>query len=122
MYTITKEFSFDAAHHLPHLPEDHKCRRPHGHSYRVVVELAAPDLNADSFVVDYGELAPLKTYIDRVLDHRDLNEILPMPTTAENLAKWLYDYAANLWDCVTAVSVSETPKTWATYRPVRKQA
>ncbi|MEM1009583.1 MAG: 6-carboxytetrahydropterin synthase, partial [Myxococcota bacterium] len=29
---IYKEFTFEAAHHLPFVPEGHKCRRLHGHS------------------------------------------------------------------------------------------
>ena len=36
---IFKEFTFEAAHLLPNLPEDHKCRRLHGHSFRVRLTL-----------------------------------------------------------------------------------
>ena len=32
---ICKTFTFDAAHQLHLLPEGHKCRRMHGHTYRV---------------------------------------------------------------------------------------
>ncbi len=39
---ITKAFTFDAAHHLPHVPAGHKCGRPHGHSYRVILGLEGP--------------------------------------------------------------------------------
>ena len=28
---IWKEFTFEAAHLLPNVPEGHKCRRLHGH-------------------------------------------------------------------------------------------
>lgn len=35
MYRIGKRFMFEAAHHLPDLPEGHKCARLHGHSYTV---------------------------------------------------------------------------------------
>jgi len=31
------EFEFEAAHFLPHVPEDHKCHRMHGHSYHVTI-------------------------------------------------------------------------------------
>ena len=31
---IFKEFTFEAAHRLPYVPDDHKCSRLHGHSYR----------------------------------------------------------------------------------------
>ena len=32
---LRKTFQFEAAHLLPHLPKQHKCRRLHGHSFKV---------------------------------------------------------------------------------------
>jgi 6-pyruvoyl-tetrahydropterin synthase len=34
---IFREFRFEAAHRLPNAPAGHKCRRLHGHSFRVVI-------------------------------------------------------------------------------------
>lgn len=117
MFRISKEFHFSASHQLDHLAEDHPCARLHGHNYIAVVELAAKELNADGFVRDYHDLAALKGYIDDTLDHRHLNNVLNVHTTAENLARHLYDWCAARWPEVSAVKVSETPKTWAEYRP-----
>ena len=39
-FTIAKRFSFSASHALTAVPEDHKCRRTHGHNYEV--EVSAP--------------------------------------------------------------------------------
>jgi 6-pyruvoyltetrahydropterin/6-carboxytetrahydropterin synthase len=118
MFRITKEFHFSASHQLKDLPPEHQCARLHGHNYIVVVELASPTLNQHGFVRDYHELAPLKTYIDETLDHRHLNDVLGDDgTTAECLAKHLYDFCAGRWPETKAVKVSETPKTWAEYRP-----
>lgn len=118
MYTITKEFHFSASHQLKHLPSDHQCARLHGHNYVVVVELRCADLNADGFVRDYHELAPLKRYIDEKLDHRHLNDVLGDDlVTAERLAKHFFDWCCARWPEASAVRVSETPKTWAEYRP-----
>ena len=36
---LVKEFGFEAAHRLPHVPEGHKCARLHGHSFRVAIHL-----------------------------------------------------------------------------------
>ena len=118
MYRITKEFHFSASHQLSHLPADHQCARLHGHNYIVVVELAAEELNADGFVRDYHELAPLKRYIDDKFDHRHLNEVLQDDRpTAERLAKHFFDWCRARWPETASVKVSETPKTWAEYRP-----
>ena len=118
MYRIAKEFAFSASHQLADLPPEHQCARMHGHNYVVVVELAGAELNAHGFVRDYPELAPLKRYIDEELDHRHLNDVLGDDmVTAERLARHLYDWCAARWAETAAVRVSETPKTWAEYRP-----
>jgi len=118
MYRITKEFHFSASHQLKDLPGDHPCARLHGHNYVVTVELAGETLNAHGFVRDYHDLADLKRYIDDELDHRHLNEVLGDDmVTAERLARHLHDWCAARWPETSAVSVSETPKTWAEYRP-----
>lgn len=116
MFTITKEFNFSASHQLTHLPPGHKCARLHGHNYVVKIELEAEQVNSDHFVVDYGELSPLKDYLDNSLDHRHLNDVLSFVPTAENLAAHLYFWCQERWPQVAAIHVSETPKTWATFR------
>ena len=116
MYTITKEFHFSASHQLDGLPDDHQCARMHGHNYIVEVILQADKLNDVGFVVDYGDLKPLKHYLDDCFDHRHLNDVLPFQTSAENIAKYLYDWCKAQWQETVAVRVSETPKTWAEYR------
>ncbi|WP_420549122.1 6-pyruvoyl trahydropterin synthase family protein [Curvivirga sp.] len=118
MFCISKEFHFSASHQLFGLAEDHPCARLHGHNYIVKVELQAEDLNEVGFVRDYRELGPLKNYIDDNLDHRHLNDVLGDDlTTAESLARHLYNWCKSRWPEVSAVAVSETPKTWAEYRP-----
>lgn len=79
--------------------------------------LQSAELNRDGFVRDYGELAPFKVFIDEKLDHQHLNDVMDGVTSAENLAAFLYGFASRLWPEVVAVRVSETPKTWAEYRP-----
>ena len=117
MYTISKQFNFSASHIIEGLPENHPCSRLHGHNYVVELALAAESLNETGFVVDYNELISFKSLIDDRLDHRHLNDVLEGATTAESIAKYLYDHAKKLWPEVVSVSVSETPKTNAIYRP-----
>ncbi len=116
MYTIAKRFEFAAAHRLDHLPESHKCHRQHGHNYSVEIILQSETLDERGFVVDYGDLSLFRDYIQLNLDHRDLNEVFGFQTTAENLAKHLYDVAKARFPQTVAVRVSETPNTWAEYR------
>ncbi|MEM8542230.1 MAG: 6-carboxytetrahydropterin synthase QueD [Pseudomonadota bacterium] len=117
MFRISKEFHFSASHQLDHLEDSHQCARLHGHNYIVVVELQAKSLDTDGFVRDYQELKLLKAYIDQNFDHQHLNDILDVPTTAENLAKHFFDWCQSRWPETSCVRVSETPKTWAEFRP-----
>lgn len=119
MYTITKEFHFSAGHKLEGLAEDHPCSRVHGHNYVVKVELSNVVLNNVGFVLDYRKLDNVKQYIDTVLDHQDLNAVFDFNPTAENMAHYFYNYFKNKLDIwqISAVEVSETPKTNARYEP-----
>jgi 6-pyruvoyltetrahydropterin/6-carboxytetrahydropterin synthase len=120
MYTISKQFSFSASHVLGGLPEDHPCGRLHGHNYEVVVVLEAMTITPPGFVVDYRALDSFKKHLDAVYDHHHLNDIMDQEPTAENMAADLYYWlrAQPVYGMfVVAVRVSETPKTWAEFRP-----
>ena len=122
MFTITKRFAFSASHTLDSLGPDHPCARLHGHNYEVEVVSASSDLDQHGFVHDYRAFDALKAHIDSVLDHRHLNDVLPGPTSAEQLAWWLFEWCkehlpSEVAARVVAVRVSETPRTWAEYRP-----
>jgi len=115
MYRISKQFHFSAAHALTQLADDHPCKRSHGHNYTVDVIFEAESLDERAFVVDFLDLAPIKRFIDEELDHRDLNEVLPVVTSSENIARYLYDRFKPAFPALVAVRVGETPKTWAEY-------
>lgn len=125
MYRIGKSFRFEAAHHLPELPEGHKCACLHGHSYTVEISVATNgDLTPPGFVVDFDELSAVGTYLNEKFDHRVLNEVLDVAPTSENLARLLYEWCAvNLrlppGVTVAAVRVGETASTFAEYAPGR---
>ena len=118
-WEISKRFDFSASHVLDGLPPGHQCGRLHGHNYSVVVTCGSNVLDATGFVVDYGEMGQFKKWIDAELDHRHLNDECPFNPTAENLAGRLYEVARGMGLPVVAVTVNETPKTSATFRPVR---
>jgi 6-pyruvoyltetrahydropterin/6-carboxytetrahydropterin synthase len=118
MFIISKVFEFSASHRLTELPDGHPCARMHGHNYIVKVVLCSEVLDKNGFVLDYGDLSPLKNYIDTTLDHRHLNDVLEMAQpTAEKIAQHIFEFCEELWEGkVYEVDVSETPKTWACYR------
>lgn len=119
-YTVARRFSFAAAHHLDGLAAGHKCARVHGHTYAVEVMVMASKLDEAGFVADFAELDPLRDYLDAVLDHRDLNEVLAVQPSCENIARYLHGWCRDNLACghlVTTVRVSESPSTWAEYAP-----
>jgi 6-pyruvoyltetrahydropterin/6-carboxytetrahydropterin synthase len=86
---VTKEFTFEAAHHL-HLYEG-KCKSLHGHTYKLSITISGY-VNDIGICLDFGEIKRLfKECIDSKLDHRYLNEVLPpMNTSAENMIYWMW--------------------------------
>ena len=111
MLKIYKDFTFDAAHFLTNVGSDHKCRRLHGHTYRLRVWCSGP-IDEHGWIVDYGEIAiALRPVLD-ALDHRLLNEVpgLENPTT-ENLAPWLYERLKPSLPLLTAIEIAESATT-----------
>ncbi|MEH7435763.1 6-carboxytetrahydropterin synthase QueD, partial [Bacillus thuringiensis] len=90
---VSKEFTFDAAHHL-HCYEG-KCKNLHGHTYKVVFGISGY-VNDIGIAIDFGDIKEIwKNEIEIYLDHRYLNETLPvMNTTAENMVVWIYEKMA----------------------------
>lgn len=121
MYSITKQFRFEAAHQLLFLPAEHQCSRLHGHSYRVEVVLESETLDAKGFVVDYAELDIFAAYLKNRFDHRFLNDVIGSmdgrATTAERMAEHLFLVLSEMgFDArLKAVRVMETAKTVAEY-------
>lgn len=79
---------FEAACRIPILPDGHRSRRLHGHSYRVRVRAAVPP---DHAPFPGAEVDALKAALHRCvarLDYQDLTQLLPVPTD-ENLARWV---------------------------------
>jgi 6-pyruvoyltetrahydropterin/6-carboxytetrahydropterin synthase len=87
---IVKTFRFDAAHSLASAPEGHKCRRLHGHSYRVDVHVTGEIDPEQGWVMDFGVLKDAVAPILDALDHRCLNEIPGLEDpTSERIAVFL---------------------------------
>jgi 6-pyruvoyltetrahydropterin/6-carboxytetrahydropterin synthase len=114
---LSKAFTFEAAHLLPTFPEGHKCRRLHGHSFRVEIHIEGEVDERRGYLVDYGDMQAACEPIRASLDHHYLNEIdgLANPT-AENLARWIWDRLKPRLPLLAAVRVHETCATGCEYR------
>lgn len=114
---IQREFGFESAHSLPNVPEDHKCRRVHGHSFRVVVRVEGP-VGADTgWVMDFADLADAVRPTIDALDHRYLNDLdgLENPTS-EHIAMWIWHRVVGALPGLTSIEVRETCTSACTYR------
>ena len=107
--SLVKTFRFEAAHWLPTFPEGHKCRRMHGHSFVVDVEVSGSVDPEQGYLMDYGEIAAAWSPIDKALDHRVLNDIdgLENPTS-EMLAVWIWGRLQPCLPHLSGVTVHET--------------
>lgn len=88
---IFKEFTLEAAHFLPHLPEGHKCRRLHGHSFRIEVYVCGEVQRLVGWVMDFAEIGSKFQPLFEQLDHYCLNQVPGLENpTSENLARWIW--------------------------------
>ena len=88
---IYKEFTIEAAHLLPNVPEGHKCKRLHGHSFKIEIHVGG-DIDPElGWVMDFTDIKDSFKPIFEQLDHHYLNDIEGLENpTSENLARWLW--------------------------------
>ena len=106
---IYKEFTIEAAHRLPNVPEGHKCARLHGHSFRVTLYVSGPVGDNSGWVIDFGELKDHFKPIYNRLDHHYLNDIEGLENpTSENLARWIWNELKPKLSILSKVEIRET--------------
>ena len=114
---LAKTFTFEAAHFLPSFPEGHKCRRMHGHSFRVDVIVAGEIPHGQHYLIDYGEIKAAIDPIHDQIDHRCLNEIKGLENpTSEMIAKWLWEKLRPNLPLLSEIIVYETCTSRCEYR------
>ena len=82
---LRKTFQFEAAHLLPRLPKAHKCRRLHGHSFKVDIVVAGECDAKLGWLMDYADITAAFKPVWEKIDHNYLNQIpgLENPTSEE---------------------------------------
>jgi 6-pyruvoyl-tetrahydropterin synthase len=56
-FRLTKDYYFEAAQTLPCAPEGHKCRKMHGHSFKVEVSVEGQANSETGWVYDHAEIS-----------------------------------------------------------------
>jgi 6-pyruvoyltetrahydropterin/6-carboxytetrahydropterin synthase len=114
---LRKAFQFEAAHLLPHLPRNHKCRRLHGHSFQAEIVVAGTCDPKLGWLIDYADISRAFQPIWKQLDHRYLNEIPGLANpTSEILAVWIWDRLKPRLPLLTEIIVAETCNARCVYR------
>ena len=113
---IFKRFTFDSAHFLPHVPDGHKCKEIHGHTYSLTVYLEGELEDKLDWVMDFADLKGVIDPIIKIIDHKLMNEIEGLENpTCEIIAVWLWNRIKPSIPQLTKVELHETPTSGAIY-------
>src|SRR5215212_5275416 len=92
---LTKDFTFEAAQTLPGAPEGHKCRKMHGHSFKVEISVEGEVEPKSGWVYDHAQISAAMRPLLQQLDHSYLNEIEGLENpTIEIMAAWFWQKLA----------------------------
>jgi 6-pyruvoyltetrahydropterin/6-carboxytetrahydropterin synthase len=117
MMELRKTFQFEAAHLLPHLPKTHKCRRLHGHSFKVEIVVRGQCHPQLGWVMDYADITAAFKSTWEKLDHHYLNEIPGLENpTSENVAVWIWRRLQRRLPGLSEIVVAETCQSRCVYR------
>lgn len=113
---LYKEFTFDSAHFLPYVPEGHKCKEMHGHTYRLRVWLEGkPDARL-GWIIDFAELKKIVKPVVGALDHKCMNNVPGLENpTCELIAVWIWDQLKPLLPALKRIELHETPTSGVIY-------
>ncbi len=117
MMEIVREFTIEAAHRLPNVPEGHKCARLHGHSFRIEICLEGEPEPERGWVMDFFDVDRVFQPLFECLDHHYLNEVEGLENpTSENLARWIWQRLVSKLPGLSKITVRETCSTACVYR------
>lgn len=113
---IYKEFTFEAAHRLPNVPDGHKCARLHGHSFVVRISVSGSVGEHSGWVMDFGDIKEAFHPLWKQLDHYYLNDIPGLENpTSENLALWIWQRLKPVLPLLSKVEIRETCTSGCVY-------
>ncbi len=114
---LTKDFRFEAAQTLPSLPGDHKCKRMHGHSFKVEISVEGVVDEKVGWVYDHAQISRAMGSLMDLLDHSYLNDIEGLQNpTIENMAAWFWRRLAPQLPGLCEIVIHETPSARCVFR------
>jgi 6-pyruvoyltetrahydropterin/6-carboxytetrahydropterin synthase len=106
---IYKQFSIEAAHFLPNVPEGHKCRRLHGHSFQITLIVCGDVDKKMGWVIDFADIKQAFKPFYEQLDHHCLNDVEGLENpTSENLAHWIWRHLKPVLPQLCRIEIKET--------------
>jgi len=113
---VFKQFTFDSAHYLPNVPDGHKCKETHGHTYRLIVYLEGELEKNLGWVMDFADMQKVIDPIIKSIDHKMLNNISGLENpTCEILAVWIWEKIKPQIPLLTKIELNETPTSGVVY-------
>lgn len=114
---LVRSFPFEAAHWLPTFPDGHKCRRLHGHSFKIEIAVEGDVDPGKGYLIDYGDLKTAFEPLLARLDHYCLNDVPGLENpTSEELARWIWMRLHEKLPGLALVIVHETCTSRCEYR------
>ncbi len=113
---IYKEFAFDAAHFLPNVPDGHKCKQMHGHTYHLRVYIKGLPEKELGWIMDFKELKDVVAPMIDQVDHQLINDVPGLENpTAENITIWFWNQLKPRLQGLSRIELKETPTTGVIY-------
>jgi len=114
---LTKDFHFEAAHTLPTLPDGHKCRQMHGHTFRLEISVEGIVDESIGWVYDHKRISEAMAPLMDLLDHSYLNDIPGLESpTIERIAGWFWKKLEPSLPGLAEITVFETPTSRCSFK------
>ncbi len=114
--TIFRHFTFDSAHFLPNVPDGHKCKEIHGHTYKLTIYITGRVDENLGWVMDFARVKEIVNSILDEVDHKLLNNIPGLQNpTCEILTIWLWNKIKAFIPQLSKIELYETPNSGTVY-------
>ena len=114
---IYRTYTIHSARFIPTLDSNHPCKKMHGHTFKIIIELDAPINKKTGFVMDFYDLDLIvNNKIIKTIDHKVLNDIKGLENpSSEYLSIWIWSKLIVYIPILSEITVSEDNGTGIKY-------